>query len=162
MNTWMLIAIFLHTAGLMAFGGGLLWFILVLGRADRASGLEGSRVADDAFRVTSMGMSVGLTALIAGGLLRYYLLHHAFRWGTGSPYETLHLLKILSFLAAWIAWGWLEVVIMHPFRRDLPEPGAPPSPEYIQARRRVRRALKGQLALFLWILFLGAAAQAAH
>ncbi len=162
MNFWMLIAILFHTAGLVAFGGGLLWFIVVLERADKASGLEGSRIADDAFRVTSMGMSMGLTALIAGGLLRYFLLHGSFRWTAGSSFETLNLAKILFFVVEWVAWGWFEVVILHPFRRDLPEPGRPVAPEYAAARARVRRALRWQLVLFALVLTLGAAAQASR
>src|SRR5687768_12391611 len=93
MNLWMLVAIVLHTGGIIAFGGGLLWFILVLNRAERANGLEGARIADDTFRVTSVGMSVGLTALIAGGLLRQYLAQGQFAWSTQSPYDTLFLLK---------------------------------------------------------------------
>jgi len=161
MNYWMVLAVFCHTLGLVAFGGGLMYYSLILAYADRHHLPPVLQKLEDNFRFTSMGMSVGLTLLIFGGLLRYFLVHGRFSWSIESPYETASLLKALLFLCTWIYWGWFEVVTMHPFRQHvlLAGDGQDPSEAYLASRINVRRGLRRLLILVLLLMVLGSVTQ---
>ncbi|MFM7200892.1 MAG: hypothetical protein ACKO6N_08895 [Myxococcota bacterium] len=143
-----------HGLGLILLGGGMLYFLGLYAyvRARRPEALEG---LDHALSVVGMGMSVGLTLLIASGLLGRYLLHGGFVWTWETPGDQLSTLKALLFLGAWVHWGWLEVVIMHPFRGAL-HAGPEALSQLESARARALRALSWQALIFLVLLSLGA------
>lgn len=143
-----------HGLGMILLGGGMIYFLGLYAyvRARRPEALEG---LDQAFSVVGMGMSVGLTLLIASGLLGRYLLHDAFVWRWDTPGEQLSTLKALLFLGAWVHWGWLEVVIMHPFRGAL-QAGPEAATQLERSRARALRALSWQALIFLILLSLGA------
>lgn len=143
-----------HGLGMVLLGGGMVYFLglYVYLRHRRPEALTG---LDHAFSEVGMGMSVGLTLLIASGLLGRYLLHGGFVWRFDTTEALLSSLKALLFLGAWVHWGWLEVVILHPFRGAL-QAGPEGQAVLEQARARALKALGWQALIFLVLLALGA------
>jgi len=170
--------LFLHLTGMLGFGGGIVVFYSGFVIADRMLSPEEKTGFDRTFRSVSLGMSVCLALLIFSGLgLRFHLhslaayavmpmeglpigqlLRARLSWGPplvgGLPQpwrltDQLDLLRTLLFVVQWLAWGWLEVVIQHPFRQALSLTDPYQQPYFVDVRRRVRRAL-GVQNLFLF------------
>lgn len=174
--------LFLHLSGLLGFGGGIVIFYSGFVIAEHVLSPEEKTGFDRTFRSVSLGMSVCLALLIFSGLgLRFHLhplsdftvlpvegmplgqlLRARLAWGPPlvgglpQPWRTsdqLDLLRSLLFVAQWLAWGWLEVVIQHPFRQALSLPDPYQHPSFAGVRMRVRKALGAQnLFLFTGLL----------
>lgn len=141
-----------HGLGVLAFGGGVLYFSLLYWKTNSSVSPHQGLALDQRFQGQSLVMSVGLTLLIFSGLFLHFQAHGQFSWGGSSQQEKLGLAKALLFLCQWIAWGWLEVVILHPWRVALAQPEPLTSPTYLPARRRLVRALTLQLVLTVVIV----------
>lgn len=149
-------AVLAHSLGQLMFGGGLLTFALLYTffrtRLPEAAGI----LLDRAFRTVSLAMSLGLTLVILGGLLRHQREADSLFWGLSSLAERLQLLKAGIFLLLWLAWGHLEIIILQVIRRGLSEADPLHLTAYRQARGRLERSLWLQSGLVLLILVLGA------
>lgn len=146
------LALLAHGLGVLAFGGGILYFSLLYWKTRNMTAPQEGLALDRRFQGQSLVMSLGLTLLIFSGLFLHYQAHGQFSWSGSSPQERLGLAKALLFLCQWVAWGWFEVVILHPWRVALALPEPLESPTYLPARQRLVRALTVQL-LFTMAIF---------
>ena len=135
------LAAILHDLGLLAHGGPLLLFAVMLPIAGRSKGLEPWTV-DRCWRAWAPASGVALGALILGGLLRYHQLRGDFSWGVEQGQDLLFLVKHLIFLLFWVNYAYTEIWVAEPMRR-LDSLAGPPGdlPAYMAARTRVIRRL---------------------
>lgn len=159
MDFWLLFSKLCCRGGQIIVGGGLVWFTLLFLWADRTRRNPEAAVLDEGFRVTSVGMSVGLTILILGEILSFYLDHGGFHLTISGLRDVFLLAKYLTILLFWVHWGYLEIVVMHRFRLDTPTLDTPPLPQYLESRIRLRRTLLAQLSLFAFLLLMELLAQ---
>lgn len=175
-----LLLIGIHLLATIGFGGGVLWGFIALLFSEFSDQLAEQTRIDRMFRIGSLALSCCLTALIFSGLALRFFSHptpspepetiaHLIRlqlvWGPPpvngvSPLWTtaqkLDLARTLLFGLQWIHWGWLEVVIQHPYRQALQLAQPFDFPNHAQNRQRVRRALGFQVLFTLAALVLTA------
>ena len=149
-------AVLVHSIGQTVFGGGLVTFALLYTFFRLRLPEEAGVMLDRAFRTVSLAMSLGLTLVILGGLLRHQREAGSLFWGLSTAGERLQLLKAGVFLILWVSWGTLEIVILQVIRRGLNEAFPLNSVEYRHARGRLERVLWFQSGLMFVITVLGA------
>jgi hypothetical protein len=134
-------AAILHDLGLVAHGGPLLLFAILLPLAGRLRGLE-PWTLDRCWRAWAPASGLALGVLILGGLARVWLLHGSFDWGVEHPHGPLTLAKHVIFLLFWVNYTYTEIWVAEPLRRLDTLTGPPADlPAYLSARRRVIRQL---------------------
>jgi hypothetical protein len=153
MSIWQVLAQWGFLAGSVAFGGGLLSFLLLFLWADRRPSPSCANFIDEAFRSTSLAMSIGFTLFLFSDILRYYLRFNGFVLPLQVPLE---MARLLTVFALWVAWGWLEVIVMHRFRLEAPSGDVEAGAGYARARKDTRLFLKVLTGLFFLQLLLEA------
>ena len=142
----------------LAFGGGLLWSTLLLTWSNRVEHPGQSAAADRAYLDLSLAMSIGLTVLVFSTIVHHYLVLGGFSLPLDTLPQKLTAIQYAVFLALWIHWGYVEIVILQRFRAEMPAVGNPVTPLYRRTRIRVRKAHGLQLFLFLVMVVLESAA----
>lgn len=151
-----LLAAFVHWLGIVAYGGVLLVFAVLLPLAGRLRGLEPWHV-DRAFRATGPLSGLAVGAIFLGGFARLYLDEGAIRWGWSSVEDTLLLAKHAVFCALWVSYTVLEIWTLEPLRRLDGASGVTDPAAYLRARVPVVRQVAVNAALMVVLILLGAA-----
>lgn len=149
-------AVLLHSLGQTLFGGGLVTFALLYTFFRRAMPELAGLVLDRAFRTVSLAMSLGLTLVILGGVLRHQQETGSIFWQATTLEQQRQLLKAGCFLLLWFSWGYLEIVLLQTLRKGLAMEAPLELPGYLDSRTRIERSLWWQSGLFVLIALLGA------
>ena len=141
----------LHWIGILAYGGVLVVFALLLPLGGRLRGLQPWHL-DRVFRACGPISGLGLGTLLVGGFLRLWLVRGSFSWNLD-----ILLAKHLVLFVLWVSYTILEIWTLEPLRRL--DSGDTPSDVsgYLSARCRVVRHVQVNAALLLLVLFLGLA-----
>ncbi len=140
--------------GQLAFGGGLLWGTLLLSWSNRADVPGTPAAVDRAYLDLSLATSVGLTLLVFSTIVHHYLALGSFSLPLETPQQVLTAIGYGVFFLLWVHWGYVEIVILHRFRSELPA-GNDPVPESFRLTRvRLRNAHGLQFTLFLLMIAL--------
>ena len=111
-----LLAHLLQNLGFLLYGGPMVAFAILVAASGRIPHMQPWDIVRT-YRSWGAGFGLSLGACVLGGLIRYYLMHHAFTWDMDTPEHTGVLLTFTTFLLIWISNIKLEIWTLEPLRK---------------------------------------------